>query len=71
MCVSIPATVISVENGKAVVEYRGNRVEANAGLVTVKPGDSVLLHAGCILQVLSEFDRDLLSDLLDELEEME
>lgn len=68
MCVAIPAKVISVQNGNAVVEYKGNTMTASAGLVQVKPGDSVLVHAGCILQVLSDFDRDMLLELLEEME---
>ena len=68
MCVAIPAKVISVDNGNAIVDYRGNTVKVNAGLVKVKPGDSVLVHAGCILQVLSDFDRDMLLELLEEME---
>ncbi len=68
MCVAIPAKVLSVEKGKAIVEYKGNTVSASTGLVQVKPGDSVLVHAGCILQVLSDFDRDMLLELLEEME---
>ena len=37
-----------------MVDFQGNQVTAEAGLVQVKPGDRVLVHAGCILQVLSE-----------------
>ena len=68
MCVAIPAKVISVQDGRAVVVYKGNTVTASTGLVAVKPGDSVLVHAGCILQVLSDFDRDMLLELLEEME---
>jgi len=34
----------------------------------VKPGDSVLVHAGCILQVLAQEEADSLSDLMAELQ---
>ena len=54
MCVALPGRVVSVEGTTAAVDFQGNTVRAEAGLVRVKPGDQVLVHAGCILQVLSE-----------------
>ena len=68
MCVAMPGKVLSVEGTKAVVDFSGNRIEAQAGLVKVKPGDSVLVHAGCILQVLAQEEADSLSDLMAELQ---
>lgn len=71
MCVAISGTVISLNQTRAIVEVRGNRVGAEAGLVKVKPGDKVLLHAGCILQVLSSEENEELELLWQELEELE
>jgi len=68
MCVAMPGKIISVEGTKAIVDFSGNRIEAQAGLVKVKPGDSVLVHAGCILQILAQEDADSLSDLMEELQ---
>ncbi len=70
MCVAVPGKVISVKGSKAVVDFEGNRIEAEAGLVKVRPGDSVLVHAGCILQVLQEEEADILRDLYEELENL-
>lgn len=70
MCVAMPGKVISLHGTKAVVDFAGNRMNAEAGLVTVKPGDSVLVHAGCILQVLSEDEANILADLFAELEDL-
>ena len=72
MCVAMPGRVISVkkEDRTAVIDFSGNTITAESGLVTVKPGDYVLVHAGCILQVLSESDRDSLLDLFEELENL-
>lgn len=50
--------------------FQGNTVRAEAGLVRVKPGDQVLVHAGCILQVLSETEGRQLRELFEELEEI-
>jgi len=68
MCVAMPGKVISVEGTKAIVDFSGNRIEAQAGLVKVKPGDSVLVHAGCILQILAKEEADSLTDLMAELQ---
>ena len=64
----MPGKVISVEGTKAIVDFSGNRIEAQAGLVKIKPGDSVLVHAGCILQILAQEEADSLSDLMAELQ---
>ena len=70
MCVAVPGKVISIQGTRAVVDFRGNTVRVEAGLVKVKPGDSVLVHAGCILQVLPEEEANILSDLFEELENL-
>lgn len=58
MCVALPGTVISVEKDKALVSFEGNQVSAQTGLVPVKAGDRVLVHAGCILQILNQTEAD-------------
>lgn len=70
MCVAIPGKVVAINGTKATVDFSGNTVEAQSGLVTVKIGDYVLVHAGCILQVLSDEEGDMLADLFKELEEV-
>ena len=37
MCVALPGRVIEIEGTTAVVDFQGNRVRAEAGLVCVKP----------------------------------
>ena len=70
MCVAMPGRVVSVDGAIATVDFNGTKVKARAGLVEVRPGDSVLVHAGCILQKLSQADHDALSELFRELEEL-
>ena len=70
MCVAMPGKVVAVNGTRATVDFSGNTVEAQAGLVSIKPGDYVLVHAGCILQVLSQEDGDMLADLFREIEEL-
>lgn len=67
MCVAMPGKVVSLDGTMATVDFSGNRVLAQAGLVSVKPGDSVLVHAGCILQVLPEDEAESLAALFEEL----
>ena len=63
MCVALPGKVIEVKDGGAVV--------ARAGLVDVKAGDMVLVHAGCIIQKVSEQEADEMRDIFEELEAFE
>ncbi len=70
MCVAMPGKVVSVNGTKAEVDFSGNLVHAEAGLVKIKPGDYVLVHAGCILQVMSEEEGKNLQDLFEELESL-
>ncbi len=70
MCVALPGRVISVEGTKAIVDFQGNTVCAEAGLVKTKPGDRVLVHAGCILQILSEEEESRMEELFEELKEV-
>lgn len=70
MCVAMPGKVIGINETRATVDFNGNTIEAQAGLVNVKMGDYVLVHAGCILQVLSKDEGDSLAELFREIEEM-
>ena len=70
MCVALPGRVLSIEGTVATVDFHGNTMKAEAGLVKVKPQDLVLVHAGCILQVLSEEEGKMMQELFEELEEV-
>jgi len=70
MCVAMPGKVLAVNGTIATVDFSGNTVEAQAGLVSVQPGDYVLVHAGCILQVLSEEEGEQIAELFRELEDI-
>ncbi len=70
MCVAIPGTVTEVnrEENTAVVDFHGNKVNARSGLVDVKCGDRVLVHAGLIIQVMSGEEAAEIEDLFDVIE---
>lgn len=63
MCVALPGKVIEIKEKDAVVDFNGNQVTARAGLVDVKVGDYVLVHAGCVIQKVSKQDMDELENL--------
>ena len=69
MCVAIPGRVIEVHKRTASVDFSGNIVKADAGLVDITPGDRVLVHAGCIIQKLSDEDADFMEDFMKEISE--
>ena len=65
MCVALPGTVVEIDGN--VVDFSGNQVRAEAGLIDVAPGDRVLVHAGMVLQKVSKSEAEELEDLLSEL----
>ena len=71
MCVAAPGKVIEVNGNVAKIDYNGNKVNAHTGIIDVKPGDYVLVHAGLIIQVMLEDEAKWLIDLFNELEEVE
>ena len=64
MCVALPGKVIEIKDKDAVVDFNGNQGTARLGLVDVKPGDYVLVHAGCILQKVSTDEAESLNELM-------
>lgn len=70
MCVAAPGKIIEINNDTAVIDYNGNKVNANIGIVDVKIGDYVLVHAGLIIQVLPEDEAKNMIELFEELGEL-
>ncbi len=68
MCVAMPGKVLTIQGNIATVDFSGNMVEAQADVVTVEPGDYVLVHAGFILHKLSQEEGDSLTELFREIE---
>lgn len=65
MCVALPGKVIQINEKDAVIDFNGNQVTARAGLVEIKEGDYVLVHAGCIIQKVSKQDMEEFENLND------
>lgn len=71
MCVAAPGRVTDIVNNTCTVDYDGNKISADKGIVDVKIGDYVLVHAGLIIQVLPEDEARYMNELFKELGELE
>jgi len=54
MCVAYPGKVLDINNRTAEVDFNGNIARVNIGLVDVKAGDYVLVHAGMAIEAMNE-----------------
>ncbi len=54
MCVAVPGKIIQIKGDYAKVNIMDNITDANFKLVDAKIGDYVLIHAGCVIDVLKE-----------------
>lgn len=70
MCVAAPGKIIEINGNDATIEYSSNKTHANTGIVDVKIGDWVLVHAGLVIQVLPENEAKYMVDLFNDLEEL-
>ena len=68
MCVAIPGRVTELNGTRATVDFSGNIVKAEAGLVNVRVGDRVLVHAGCIIQTFDDDTADEIEEMFKEIE---
>ena len=66
MCVGLPAKVVKIQNGTALVDASGARREVSAELLDdVDPGDYVMVHAGIAIAKIDENDDDEPARLLE------
>ena len=70
MCVAIPGRVDSIDGNIAKVDFSGNMVNVNIGLVEPKVGQYVLVHAGCAIEVMEKEKAQEIIDLFADLEEL-
>ncbi len=70
MCLAIPGKIIKIENGTATVDYGSVRAEASLRVVPqAKVGDTAIVHAGFVIQLLDEKAADELRSFIDGLPE--
>ncbi len=67
MCVAVPGKIVEINGNTAKVDILNNIAEADVRLVNAKPGDYVLIHAGCALEVLKQ---DMAEELLEIFQEL-
>lgn len=71
MCVAAPGRVIDIDGDTAIIDYSGNKVRANKGIVDIKIGDWALVHAGLIIQILPEDEAMNMIEIFKELGELD
>ena len=70
MCIAVPGRVVSIDGNYAQVDFRGNLMKVNIGIVEPNVGDYVLVHAGCAIEVTSPGSARELFEMLEEIEEI-
>lgn len=70
MCIAIPGKVVAIDKTTAQVDFKGNMVNVNVGLVEPRIGQYVLVHAGCAIEVMEQDKAEELIDLFSDLEEL-
>ena len=70
MCVAVPGKIVEINGNTAKVDILNNITEADIRLVSAKPGDYVLIHAGCALEVMKQDAAEELLAVFQELGEM-
>lgn len=57
MCLAVPGEILKIDGTKAEVSFSGAIRMADLSLVPeAKPGDYVLVHAGCAIQIVPPND---------------
>jgi hydrogenase expression/formation protein HypC len=71
MCVGLPAKVINIEDGTALVDASGARRKVSAELLDdLDPGDYVMVHAGVAIAKITAEDSEETDSILNELNDM-
>ena len=59
MCVGLPAKVVRIQDGMALVDASGARREVSAELLSdIDPGNYVMVHAGVAIAKITEDNED-------------
>ena len=71
MCIAIPGRVVELNEDRSKVDFNGNLVDVNTGLIEPEVGQYVLVHAGCAIEVMEHDKAQELIELFTELEELQ
>lgn len=66
MCLTIPAKVISLEKGKATVDFAGKKEKVDTQLVKVKAGDYVMVSNGFAIKKISAIETEEILKIIKE-----
>lgn len=69
MCVAVPGKIIEINGHMAKVNIMNNITEVNIQLVDAKLNDYVLIHAGCVLEVMKKEMAEEIISIFEELGE--
>ena len=65
MCVGLPARVVSVNDGTAIIDANGAKRDVRAELLNdLEPGDYVMVHAGVAIAKINSDDEAEGSEVL-------
>ena len=65
MCVGLPAKVVRIQDGMALVDASGARREVSAELLAdIDPGDYVMVHAGLAIAKITAEDGEVAEEVL-------
>ena len=68
MCVGLPARIMNIKNGRAVIDASGVGKEISAELLEgLEPGDYVMVHAGVAIAKIRGNDEEETEGLLEDL----
>ena len=68
MCVGLPAKIVTMKDGVAVVDASGAKREISTELLeNVEPGDYVMVHAGIAIAKIQEAEDEEADALLEDL----
>ena len=68
MCVGLPAKIVTMKDGIAVVDASGAKREISTELLeNVEPGDYVMVHAGIAIAKIQEEEDEEADEILEEL----
>lgn len=69
MCVGLPARVVRISKGTALVDASGAKRNVSAELLdSVEPGDYVMVHAGIAIAKITSDDNNDADAVMDKLE---
>lgn len=68
MCVGLPAKVVKIKEGMAIIDASGAKREVSAELIDeLEPGDYVMVHAGIAIAKITNDDKSETDKIMEEL----